>query len=75
MDTTVLNKIEKEFFKDAAISFEPRVEGQEIVNGLPVIGARAGPEIALWNLIHEMAHFVEIDDKRMCADYRYSNSN
>jgi len=63
----VRERIEREFFRNAAVRLEWNLEGQKIENNLPVIGARAGPEIKAWNLLHEMAHFVEIDDDRMCS--------
>jgi len=65
MSRLIRKRIEKEFFQNSAISIEWEIQGQKIVNGLPVIGARAGPSVDVWNLFHEMAHFVEIDDERM----------
>jgi len=31
------------------------------------VGDRAGPERSVHNLLHELAHFVEIDEARMCC--------
>lgn len=65
-------KIEQEFFNgNRCIRVDWEIEGQKITeDGSIIIGERAGPSsyrssYQISNLIHEMSHFVEIDDARM----------
>lgn len=54
------------FSSSTKIGYSPNLEGQFIdENNVIWIGDRAGPEIDVSHLIHEMCHFVEIDDVRM----------
>jgi hypothetical protein len=71
------------FFKNSSIEVDWEFEGQRIgdrecyrydrkditdISGKIYIGAKAGPSCSITNLIHEMCHFVEIDDIRMRED-------
>lgn len=47
------------------IRIETSLEGQKVENGTIFIGSRAGPSSNLDNILHELAHFIEIDEKRM----------
>ena len=64
---TPLQILESEFLSHTnRVVFKPGLEGQTIGDdGTIFIGDRAGPELEITNLCHEMAHFVEIDDARM----------
>jgi hypothetical protein len=57
----ILNK----YFKDSSIVIDWKHEGQRIDEHSLVLGGRAGYEVCLTNLIHEMGHLVEIDDARI----------
>ena len=57
--------IQQRYFDNSPIVLEEQTSGQEVRDGIVVIGARAGPEVCWTNLIHEMAHLVEIDLKRI----------
>ncbi len=47
------------------LRYVPQLEGQTIDrDGSILIGDRAGPECNIRNLVHELGHFVEIDDAR-----------
>jgi hypothetical protein len=74
------SKILNEFFgPETAVKAVWDIEGQVIAGDWPqlknklegfslgsvVIGAKAGPEIHEINILHEMSHFVEIDEDRM----------
>ena len=64
-------KLEKEFLNTNFVQFEEGCQGQKVLDdGIIIIGNRAGsidwPDSYLVsNLVHEMAHLVEIDDARM----------
>lgn len=62
-----LARLEKELWQNSPLIARVELEGQEIDESLrvPILGFRAGTEVSVTNLIHEMCHFVEIDDKRM----------
>lgn len=65
---TPLQTLKAEFFaKTKHVVYRPGLEGQWVENGRIIIGERAGPSRSITNLVHEMSHFVEIDDARMCA--------
>lgn len=49
------------------LSWSGRLEGSTIDRGRLVLGMRAGPNISINHLLHEMAHLVEIDDERCFA--------
>lgn len=53
-----------DLFEGAAVQLVPEVEGNRIIDGRLAVGMRAGPSLSVSNLLHEMAHFVEIDDRR-----------
>jgi len=53
------------YFQDSPIRIGERAEGNPVEDGILTLGMRAGPQICLTNLIHEMCHLVEIDDERM----------
>ena len=61
----IRNKIKADFFYDAPVLLDNDVQGQRVVDGKVIIGPRAGPESCYTNLVHEMAHLVEIDIDRI----------
>lgn len=65
--TDLEGKLETDFFSlsDAvSISTKKYKEGNYVVNNTMYFSSWAGPDASMWNVIHEMAHFVEIDDAR-----------
>lgn len=56
------------WFEKAPLTYSSKVEGNHVIDGRLVLGMRAGPEVKKINLLHEMAHFIEIDDAR-CMVY------
>ena len=62
-----LNKIKQRYFTKSAVQLDWKKD-QAVIDGQVIIGAKAGPECNITNLIHEMAHFVEIDEDRMNQD-------
>jgi len=46
--------------------FDAQVEGNRAQDRM-ILGAKAGPGVDPSNLLHEMAHFIEIDDARCCV--------
>lgn len=50
---------------DCPIQVRVELQGNDIENGKLQLGCRAGPVEDVYNLLHEMCHFVEIDDARM----------
>lgn len=63
----ILDRIVLEFFTaDTLVTIRRELEGMDIgENGMPVLGLRAGPCICEGHLLHEMSHFVEIQQCRM----------
>lgn len=56
------------WFARTSLRFAPDVEGNEVGPSGMVLGMRAGPTSGCPDvLLHEMAHFVEIDDARCLA--------
>lgn len=47
------------------IQYDPKIQGQETEDGFVKIGPWAGPEADISNVLHEICHFVEIDEARM----------
>lgn len=70
-DTTLLERVRDEFFKDSPIAIDTVKHSTQWLDerGKLVLGVWAGPRAKTDNLLHEMAHFVEIDQPRMgmCA--------
>lgn len=60
-----LDRIQSEFFAGMPLAWNWKLEGARLVDGTLTFGCRAGPESAVTNLVHEMGHFVEIEDYRM----------
>ncbi len=61
-----LDRVIGEFFEDAEVKVSVSMQGQRVHdNGAVILGTKAGPGYSLSNLVHEMAHFVEIDEGRM----------
>lgn len=47
------------------LSYSESVEGNSVRDsGEMILGLRSGPEVCVSALVHEMAHFIEIDDSR-----------
>jgi hypothetical protein len=67
-------KLEKEFLNTNFVQYEEGFQGQNVFeDGTIIIGNRAGSinwpgSYLISNLVHEMAHLVEIDDARMRCD-------
>lgn len=57
----------RDLFVPGVVEYDPDVEGQRIRDsGAVALGSRCGPDaFDLPALIHEMAHLVEIDDRRV----------
>jgi len=52
------------------LRYQPNLEGQRIANdGTIYIGNRAGPSKALSHLVHELCHFVEVEDHRIASPH------
>lgn len=47
------------------IEIDEDIEGQSAYENRIKIGCRAGPSMCLSNLVHEICHFIEIDQRRM----------
>lgn len=59
-------RVYDEFFADAAVRVDWDAAAQSIDHeGNVVLGPWTGPEALISNLVHEMCHFVEIDERRM----------
>jgi len=52
----------------APIEYDPKLQGQTVFKKKIKIGPWAGPEATLSNVLHEISHFVEIDESRMVKD-------
>lgn len=50
-----------------ALRVEDRLEGQNVEERCVILGMRAGPEMSVDNVCHELAHFIEIDEGRMAT--------
>lgn len=53
----------KPYFENGVITYEPDLEGQRVTTDIRV-GDRAGSNREPENLLHEMAHFAEIEPER-----------
>lgn len=59
-------------FDNSPVSFDPNLSGQALDNNNNfVLGGRAGPEISVCNLVHEMAHLAELDIQRLLQKPSY----
>ena len=61
----LLEAVSEKYFSSTKKIVIANIEGQRVDNGIIYIGAKAGPDSDISNLIHQMCHFVEIDTKRM----------
>lgn len=60
------DRVYDEFFAGAAVRVDWTRQAQSIDGEATVVlGPWAGPEASIANLVHEMSHFVEIDEGRM----------
>jgi len=57
--------IRKYFAPHNEIIVKKNFEGQKIIDNRYLIGMRAGPSQDIDNLLHEMCHFVEIEEERL----------
>lgn len=57
-----------DLFKDSAVKLKPNSEAQKVRNGVVYLGLQCGPCYTWEVLVHEMAHFIEINEKRMDQD-------
>lgn len=62
-----LLEVTNQFFKSSPIRIEEKVEGNKIEGTTLILGCRAGPSLDVDNLLHEMAHLIEINDKRILS--------
>lgn len=68
-----LDKIQKEYFIHPCMRIEQSLQGMQVRVGVDdkkrvmVFGCRAGPELNITHLVHEMSHFVEADEKKMSS--------
>lgn len=60
----MVSTLYNEWFSHTKLNFSPQVEGNCIDDGRMVLGMRSGPVKDEDALLHEMGHFVEIDDAR-----------
>lgn len=66
VDYKILDAIKQDFFNHhQGIICNPKKEGQHVQGGIVELGTWAGPHADISNLLHEMGHFVEIDQPRM----------
>jgi len=56
-----------DLFKDSAVQYDAS-EGQRVRDGIVYLGLRCGPAYCWDALVHEIAHFIEIDEARMDRD-------
>lgn len=61
----LLDVVEKEFFTDSIVGVGEGLEGQKVDGGGFVLGCMAGPFQCVTNLLHEMAHLVELEKERL----------
>lgn len=54
-----------DLFEGAAVEFHPERESQSVEDGVVKLGLLCGPAYTWEALVHEMAHFIEIDEARM----------
>ncbi len=66
-DEAVLARVRDEFFKSSPIGIDTEKHATQWLDehGRLMFGVWAGPAAQTDNLLHEMAHFVEIDERRM----------
>lgn len=66
-DTAVLARVRDEFFATSVIGIDTTKHDTQWLDerGRLMFGVWAGPAARVSNLLHEMAHFVEIDERRM----------
>src|SRR5271155_2850520 len=53
---------------DSPIEITVNLEGMRVIDGCLSLGCRTGPVRTSFGLLHEMSHFVEIDDARMLTE-------
>lgn len=65
-DTSLLTRVREEFFTNSPIAIDTVKHSTQWVRDRRLcFGVWAGPKAETSNLLHEMAHFVEIDEARM----------
>jgi hypothetical protein len=57
-----------DLFENAAVKLNPKIEAQKVINGVVYLGLRCGPCYTWEALVHEIAHFIEINEARMDQD-------
>lgn len=62
-----ISKEDETWLRDflAPIEYDSKISGQKVNGDRIKIGPWAGPETAISNVLHEVCHFVEIDEARM----------
>lgn len=61
-----ISLVAKAFFSEQnSVRFDMNLEGMRPINGGICLGGRAGPSVDASNLLHEISHFLEIDEPRM----------
>lgn len=51
----------------APLLIDVQLQGNDVSDGLLRLGCTAGPNASLENAFHELSHFIEIDQARMCS--------
>ena len=60
-----LELVKEKFFQNSLIEISNSLEGNKFQDEKLVLGCRAGPSMSVDNLLHEMAHLIEIPDERI----------
>lgn len=66
-DSRSYARLMAEFFDGVPTRAVKDLQGMKIINGVPIFGMAAGPSRSVTHLLHEICHFVEIDEARMCS--------
>lgn len=68
----LFKRLQKLFFKDNTVIIKIRKEGQSLYGNKFVLGCRAGPQINITNLFHEMAHLAEREEDKLLQKPSYA---
>jgi hypothetical protein len=64
---SVAHQIKNIFFTNSIVKIDVSVQGQKCDGNVFVLGASAGPSRDLSNLLHEVAHFAELEVDRLAT--------
>jgi hypothetical protein len=65
VDHEILCRITDEFFNNEVLAVDPELESACTINGKLTFGTLAGCLYHVQHLLHEMSHFLDIDDARV----------